>query len=271
MSDRYRQHSSFCRFSSFLSVFSRFSLWHATSYRSPARNRWVGTQSLGKMIQLFFIPEIKKIKLYYSRRVSNFLSLCVLPSLTGRHRPRGENHKQHSEKIFQMCSSVERTLAGTPKTDLRTHRYQLREVQHSSFSVSIWWTQMYSNTHKQVPKLYVCTETTAIPSINSFILYFQKSTRSIIYGFLLCAENVFMDMLVFHTCQYPLSAMWSPWMTEQVTCAVHVPLVSLRTFLYIRWLVRESLFVVLKCIGFRSIRGYKRKVRFIIMLSLECN
>lgn len=42
--------------------------------------------------------------------------LClVFPCLTGPHRSRGENHEQDREKILQMCSSLDRTLANKHK------------------------------------------------------------------------------------------------------------------------------------------------------------
>lgn len=43
----------------------------------------------------------------------SIISFVGISLFLGLHRSRGENHEQHREKVFQVCSSLERTLATT--------------------------------------------------------------------------------------------------------------------------------------------------------------
>lgn len=60
------------------------------------------------------------------------LVVDVFSCFTGPHRPRGENHKRHREKIFQMSSSLVRMLTSADKkspthTRIRTDQYLLEK------------------------------------------------------------------------------------------------------------------------------------------------
>lgn len=92
---------------------SPFWLWPVTYYINPARNQWVPTDLLNQIIQTFFFPSLN-VRLCV--KLCRWFPVFVCISLsTGPHGSRGENHKQFREEVFQVCSSVDKTLASTHK------------------------------------------------------------------------------------------------------------------------------------------------------------